>query len=180
MEIISWICTRYITLQDAHNIQYSSQLSSPVITFLSFKQLNEIWENEAHRGTCPCICSSSLCWLSLQSWCLPCMEPETVLARAAYIYVYTNTTKPTKLSYLLSLHYIALHLKLLLKTWALCLWVLCLQICDDCPQFMGHHSSVSTAQVVIEGIMDEGILVLWKDHAATDDKSRTVLYSLRY
>ena len=73
----------------------------------------------------------------------------------------------------------ALHLKLLLKTWALCLRVLCLQI-SDCPQFMDSHSSVSTAQVVIEGIMDEGILVLWKDHAATDDKSRTVLYSLRY
>ena len=44
---------------------------------------------------------------------------------------------------------------------------------------MGNHSSVSTAQVVIEGIVDEGILVLWKDHAVTDDKSRTVLYSLR-
>ena len=73
----------------------------------------------------------------------------------------------------------ALHLKLLLKAWALCSWVLFLQISDDCPQFMGNHSSVSTAQVVIEGIMDEGILVLWKDHAATDDKSRTVLYSLR-
>ena len=29
---------------------------------------------------------------------------------------------------------------------------------------MGHHSSVSRAQVVIEGIMDEGILVLVKDH----------------
>ena len=103
------------------------------------------------------------------------------------IYVDSNTMKFTKLSYLLS-HYKlksdgnikAIHLKLLLKTGALCLWVLCLQISDDCPKFMGNHSSVPTAQVVIEGIMDEGILVLWKDHAATDDKSRTVLYSLRY
>ena len=55
----------------------------------------------------------------------------------------------------------ALHLKLLLKTCALCSWVLFLQISDDCLQFMGNHSSVSTAQVVIEGIMDEGILVLY-------------------
>ena len=50
-----------------------------------------------------------------------------------------------------------------------------MQISDDCPQLMGNHSSVSTAQVVIEGIMDEGILVLWKDYETTDD--RTVLYS---
>ena len=41
---------------------------------------------------------------------------------------------------------------------------------------MGNHSSVSTAQVVIEGIMDEGILALWKDHTATDDNPRAVLY----
>ena len=153
------------------------------------KQLNEIFENETHRGTCPCICSSSLCWLSLQSWCLPCMEPETVLARAAYVYICIATQwNPQNYHTYYNSHYKlksdgnikALHLKLLLKPWALCLWVLCLQISDDCPQFMGSHSSVSTAQVVIEGIMDECILVLWKGHAATDDKSRTVLYSLRY
>ena len=68
-----------------------------------------------------------------------------------------------------------LHLKLLLKAWAVCLWVLFLHVCDDCPKFMSNHSSVSTAKVVIEGIMDEGILVLWKDYENTDD--RTLLYS---
>ena len=95
---------------------------------------------------------------------------------------------PQNYHYYFNLHYKlksdenvkVLHLKLLLKTWALCLWVLYLHISDDCPKFMGNHSSVSTVQVVIESIMDERILVLWKDHAATDDKSRTVLYSLRY
>ena len=41
MEIISGICTGHI-LQDAHYIQYSSQLSPPVIKFFHTKQLNEI------------------------------------------------------------------------------------------------------------------------------------------
>ena len=54
-----------------------------------------------------------------------------------------------------------LHLKLLLKAWALSVWILIFQISNDCPKFMGNYSSASTAQVVIEGIMDEGILILW-------------------
>ena len=68
-------------------------------------------------------------------------------------HTYIHITNSSQFRYIL-------HLKLLLKAGTLCLWVLRLQISDDCPQFMGNHSSVSTAQVVIEGIMDEGILVL--------------------
>ena len=52
------------------------------------------------------------------------------------------------------------YLKLFLKSWALSLWVLFPQICHDNMEIMGSHSSVSTVQVVVEGIMDEGILVL--------------------
>ena len=44
------------------------------------------------------------------------------------------------------------------------LWVLFLHVCNDHSQFMGNHSSVSTAQVVVKGIMDEGILVLYGEH----------------
>ena len=51
------------------------------------------------------------------------MEPKTVLARAAYVYVLSNTMKPTKLSYYNSNYKLksdgnikVLHLKLLLKS----------------------------------------------------------------
>ena len=79
-------------------------------------------------------------------------------------HTYIHITKSSQFKYIL-------HLKLLLKAWALCLWVLFVHACDDCPKFMGNHSSVSTTQVVIEGIMDEGILVLWKDCEITDDRT---------
>ena len=60
----------------------------------------------------------------------------------------------------------SLYLELLLKPRAPGLWVLFPHVCNDCPQLVGNHSSVSTAQVFINGIMDEGILVLVEDQSA--------------
>ena len=61
---------------------------------------------------------------------------------------------------------IAVYLKLLLKPREAGLCILFLHVCNDHSQFMGNHSSVSTAQVVIEGIMDEGILVLYGERTS--------------
>ena len=53
-----------------------------------------------------------------------------------------------------------LYLKLLVKPSAPSLWVLFLHVWGDQFQIVGHHSSIAAAEVVIEGIMDEGILLL--------------------
>ena len=61
---------------------------------------------------------------------------------------------------------IVVYLELLLKPRVTGLRVLFLHICNDHSQFMGNHSSISTAQVVIEGIMDEDILVLYEERTS--------------
>ena len=158
MEIASGICRVCIWIVNSI-VKMNTLLAHISLTGLVAQ--NGIWRCYTHRGTCPCIGSSSLCWLSLQSWCLPCMEPETVLARAAWAHIdlHCNSSK-------LQIRRCSRYLELLLISSASALGVFFLHAWDYQFQIMGNHSSVPAAHVVIEGIMNEGILLLHSERQA--------------
>ena len=50
-----------------------------------------------------------------------------------------------------------------------------MHVCDNCPELVGSNSSIPTAQVIIQSIMDEDILVLVTPRGYKSNNLRIVL-----